>query len=224
MAAKVLPQRPRARLITSCLQDVEENSSDDDGRNGHYHKKAYAYHSHGVKAGYLRSKILTSRNPIYKCHESCACGANSPNRVVERGRTVPLRIFRTKNRGWGVRCMVDMKKGQFVDTYIGEICKDVYLFALDKFVDPQSFDERRPHGPPLKVDGEFLSGPTRFINHSCDPATSPAVGNLRLIISNGVEDSDTNVLDHEKQKDMTKCLSLFDACQRVFSLLFFYSN
>lgn len=72
-----------------------------------------------------------------------------------------------------------------MDCYIGEIItqseadkrrqenevhrhKDVYLFALDKFVDDVSVDKeiRDNH---FIVDGEFLAGPTRFINHSCDP-------------------------------------------------------
>lgn len=78
-----------------------------------------------------------------------------------------------------------MLKGQFIDLYIGEVItadeanrrrqasdhakkKDVYLFALDKFTDPESYDERL-RGPSLEVDGEFYSGPTRFMNHSCDP-------------------------------------------------------
>ncbi|KAI1322470.1 SET domain-containing protein [Xylariaceae sp. FL0255] len=235
----------------NCLQDVEDDSTDDDEddedeANGHYQKKAYAYHSHGAKAGHLRSKILTSRNPIYECHESCACGADCPNRVVERGRTVPLQIFRTENRGWGVMCPVDMKKGQFVDTYIGEIItaseanrrrnqshvaqrKDVYLFALDKFSDPESFDDRL-RGPPLEVDGEFMSGPTRFINHSCNPNLRifarvgdhadkhihdlaffairdiPRGEELTFDYVDGIEDSDMDALDPEKQKDMTRCL------------------
>lgn len=51
-----------------------------------------------------------------------------------------------------------------------EKSKDVYLFALDKFTDPNSYDERL-RGPPLEVDGEFFSGPTRFMNHSCEPNT-----------------------------------------------------
>lgn len=85
----------------------------------------------------------------------------------------------------GVHAQVAIKKGQFVDRYLGEIItsaeadrrraasaisqrKDVYLFALDKFTNPESLDPRLK-GPPLEVDGEFLSGPTRFINHSCDP-------------------------------------------------------
>ncbi|KAG6105625.1 Histone-lysine N-methyltransferase, H3 lysine-9 specific dim-5 [Claviceps sp. LM219 group G6] len=123
--------------------------------------------------------------PIYECHQGCCCTRDCPNRVVERGRTVPLQIFRTDDRGWGVKTTEAIRKGQFVDRYLGEIItsfeadkrraasavsqkKDVYLFALDKFTDPHSLDPRLK-GSPLEVDGEFMSGPTRFINHSCDP-------------------------------------------------------
>ncbi|KAI2620789.1 SET domain-containing protein [Xylaria nigripes] len=235
----------------TCLQDVEDGSSDDeigsdDDYKEKYQKKAYAYHSHGSRAGRLRSKFLTSRNPIYECHESCACGPDCPNRVVERGRTVSLQIFRTKNRGWGVRSTVDIKKGQFVDKYMGEIItaqeanrrraqshiaqrKDVYLFALDKFSDPDSFDERL-RGPPLEVDGEYISGPTRFINHSCDPNLRifarvgdhadkhihdlaffairdiPRGNELTFDYVDGIESSDMDALDPGKRKDMTQCL------------------
>jgi histone-lysine N-methyltransferase SUV39H len=84
-----------------------------------------------------------------------------------------------------VRSTADIKRGQFVDKYLGEIItsaeaddrraassiaqrKDVYLFALDKFSNPGSLDPRLA-GPALEVDGEFKSGPTRFVNHSCAP-------------------------------------------------------
>ncbi|TQV93869.1 histone-lysine N-methyltransferase [Cordyceps javanica] len=148
-----------------CLADLEDDDMDmSDGS-----RKAYAYHTHGAKAGLLRSKFQSSTVPL----------------VVERGRTLPLQIFKTVNRGWGVRPQTPIKQGQFVDRYLGEIItaeeadrrransavsqqKDVYLFALDKFTDPNSLDPRL-NGPPLEVDGEFMSGPTRFINHSCDP-------------------------------------------------------
>ncbi len=49
----------------------------------------------------MRSKILESKLPIYECHAECGCGIDCPNRVVERGRQVPLQIFRTESRGWG---------------------------------------------------------------------------------------------------------------------------
>ncbi|RDA87478.1 hypothetical protein CP532_2819 [Ophiocordyceps camponoti-leonardi (nom. inval.)] len=158
-----------------CLAELE----DDDGG------KIYPYHTHGVKAGLLRSELHNSKLPLYECHKGCSCSLACPNRVVERGRTIPLQIFRTADRGWGVRTQEVIKRGQFVDRYVGEVitsaeadrrraaaaisqCKDVYLFALDKFTDTASLDIRL-RGPPLEVDGEFMSGPTRFINHSCDP-------------------------------------------------------
>lgn len=157
-----------------------------DGRGRDQRKKQFAYHSRGAKAGLLRGSKLPSRDPIYECHDGCRCEkAACPNRVVERGRQVPLQIFRTDNgRGWGVRTMRELKRGQFVDRYFGEIItldeasqrrakssmaqrKDVYLFALDKFTNPESQDHRLRE--PRECDGEFMSGPTRFINHSCNP-------------------------------------------------------
>ncbi|KAF4453933.1 histone-lysine N-methyltransferase, H3 lysine-9 specific dim-5 [Fusarium austroafricanum] len=177
-----------------CLADLEDEGSSDSDNYDMFGDRidtqrtrriAYAYHARGAKAGLLRSKFHDSKMPIYECHQSCSCSVDCPNRVVERGRTIPLEIFRTQDRGWGVRSPVSIKKGQFVDRYLGEIItsteadrrrsqsaisqrKDVYLFALDKFTDPDSLDPRLK-GPSLEVDGEFMSGPTRFVNHSCDP-------------------------------------------------------
>ncbi|KOS22565.1 Histone-lysine N-methyltransferase [Escovopsis weberi] len=177
-------------ISCQCLADLDDDDDDqhDDGGHGvmrDANRKAYAYHAHGAKAGLLRSRLLSSKLPLYECHAACSCSRDCPNRVVERGRTVPLQIFRTHDRGWGVRSQVEIQKGQFVDRYVGEIItsaeadrrraasassklKDVYLFALDKFTSPDSLDPRLK-GPPLEVDGEFQSGPTRFINHSCEP-------------------------------------------------------
>jgi histone-lysine N-methyltransferase SUV39H len=160
--------------------------------------KVNAYH----KTGLLRTAYLKGRFPLYECGPKCTCGPECPNRVVQRGRTVPLQIFKTKDgRGWGkvfspiprssftnlllgVKAVGPIIKGHFVDCYFGELLtqeeaqvrrdgaasvqqKDVYLFALDKFTDPNAADERLH--VPYEIDGEFMSGPTRFINHSCDP-------------------------------------------------------
>ncbi|KAJ4385417.1 hypothetical protein N0V93_009845 [Gnomoniopsis smithogilvyi] len=214
-------------------------------------KKRFAYHSQGAKAGLLRGSELNSRLPIYECHDGCKCGkAECPNRVVERGRQVPLQIFRTPQgeRGWGVKTMRELKRGQFVDLYVGEVItpveadrrrqnsskaqrKDVYLFGLDKFTDPNSQDPRL-RGAPLEVDGEFMSGPTRFINHSCEPNlrifarvgdhADKHIHDLALFairdIDRGEEltfdyvdgqgDIESNARDERLQEEMTKCLWL----------------
>ena len=68
-----------------------------------------------------------------------------------------------------------MKAGQFIDTYRGEIItneeaerrgktrtpdQENYLFDLDRW-------EEECEG--YVVDGMYMGGPTRFMNHSCDP-------------------------------------------------------
>lgn len=211
-------------------------------------KKRFAYHSQGAKKELLRSRYLNSRAPIYECHEACSClREECPNRVVERGRKVPLQIFRTTDsRGWGVRTMRELKRGQFVDCYLGEVIrpeeaerrrhnsskaqrKDVYLFGLDKFTDPDSIDQRLV-GAPLEVDGEFMSGPTRFINHSCEPNlrifarvgdhADKHIHDLALFaihdIGKGEEltfdyvdgqgEIESNARDEKLQEEMTRCL------------------
>lgn len=51
----------------------------------------------------LKDAFLGQRQAIYECNEKCACGPSCKNRVVERGRKVPLEIFKTSDkRGWGM--------------------------------------------------------------------------------------------------------------------------
>ncbi|KAJ4300157.1 hypothetical protein N0V88_002826 [Collariella sp. IMI 366227] len=231
-----------------CLDEVDDDSYDDEDdsvSNSQQRRKCFAYYSSGAKAGLLRDKILHTRVPIYECHELCRCSLNCPNRVVQRGRTVPLQIFRTDERGWGVKCPVNIRKGQFVDRYLGEIItdkeanrrrnesvmaqrKDVYLFALDKFFNEKAAnpDFRKP---PMEVDGEWMSGPTRFINHSCDPNmrifarvgdhTDKNIHDLALFAIKDIlageeltfdyvdasEEGENDAIDPAKTKDMTKC-------------------
>jgi [histone H3]-lysine9 N-trimethyltransferase SUV39H len=150
--------------------------------------------------------------------------------------------------------MCDIKKGQYLDKYVGELIsgeeadrrreeshqarrKDVYLFALDKFSDPLSLDIRLA-GRPIEVDGEFMSGPTRFINHSCDPNLRifARVGDhadkhihdlaffaiknisrgeeLTFDYVDGMEEIDSDAKDPAKQADMTKCLCGAKKCRK----------
>lgn len=131
---------------------------------------------YGKDTGYLVTYYLKHRFPIYECNEKCACGPGCKSRVVQKGRQVGLEIFRTRSRGWGLKSTQNLKAGQFIDTYRGEVItkdegerrhkisgkgKDNYLFSLDKFRDEVD--------PIYEIDGQFFGGPTRFINHSCDP-------------------------------------------------------
>ncbi|KAL5116747.1 hypothetical protein ACEQ8H_005359 [Pleosporales sp. CAS-2024a] len=142
------------------------------------------------RAGCLVPFYLHSRNPIFECNSKCHCGPTCRNKNVQFGRTVPLEIFKTDSlRGWGLRCLVDLHQGQFIDTYRGEILTDAeasrreaeaesnasssakasakasYLYSLDKFAETENLAPEDVY----VVDGEFMGGPSKFINHSCEP-------------------------------------------------------
>ena len=154
----------------------------------------------------------------------------------------------------GVQSSVPIKQGQFVDLYLGEIItskeatarrakadiaqrKDIYLFELDKFSNPESEDHRLREDPYV-VDGEFASGPTRFINHSCNPnlrifgqvedhADKPIHGLAFFALEDieagteltfdyrdgSEEETDDSIRDPEKRKKMTKCLCGEEECR-----------
>jgi histone-lysine N-methyltransferase SUV39H len=130
------------------------------------------------RTGALVPFYLHSRRPIYECNDKCRCGPNCRNKNVQFGRSVEVEIFKTASgRGWGLRCRQDLHQGQFIDTYRGEVITDEeatrredtsskakasYLYSLDKF-------EADMQHEPYVVDGEFMGGPTKFINHSCEP-------------------------------------------------------
>ncbi|RVD83025.1 uncharacterized protein DFL_007429 [Arthrobotrys flagrans] len=127
---------------------------------------------------------------IHECNEKCACNIRCPNKVVLKGRQVPLEIFKTEHKGWGLRCPIDLDAGQFIDRYIGEVITEheaerrtkiqenrglTYLFDLDKFVEEDEEDSEGENGDETTkkevycVDGADYGGVTRFINHSCEP-------------------------------------------------------
>ena len=147
--------------------------------------KKFPYFSTGPRAGCLVDHYLKHRYMIYECNENCSCGPNCKNRNVQHGRKVKLEIFKTPNRGFGLRCPQPLRKGQFIDTYLGEILTDQetirrednnndpskasYLFSLDKFAYHSDGSIDIKAEDMYTVDGQFMGCPTRFINHCCDP-------------------------------------------------------
>ncbi|XP_018088922.1 histone-lysine N-methyltransferase SETDB1-like isoform X2 [Xenopus laevis] len=62
---------------------------------------------------------------VYECNKRCKCSANMcNNRLVQHGLQVRLQLFKTQNKGWGIRCLDDIAKGSFVCIYAGKILTD----------------------------------------------------------------------------------------------------
>ena len=117
---------------------------------------------------------LAKHFEISECNECCACGPDCWNRVVSKGRTVPLEVFQTAKCGFGVRSSVDIVKGQFIELYLGEVITEKellqreeaaeenessYVYSLDWFDGADQYH----------IDGAYFGTPMRFVNHSCNP-------------------------------------------------------
>ncbi|CAF0962547.1 unnamed protein product [Adineta ricciae] len=108
----------------------------------------------------------------YECHPHvCAAGDKCKNQRFQKRNYPAQQVFWTAGRGWGLRALVPIKEGEFVNEYLGELItyeeterrvklarknnvKDFYFLVLDK-------DRVIDAGPRGNL--------SRFANHSCDP-------------------------------------------------------
>ncbi|KAK9450036.1 SET domain-containing protein [Limtongia smithiae] len=138
---------------------------------------------------YLQDGKLRITGAVFECGPKCSCNINCRNRVVQRGRTVELQLFYSKEKGWGVRSPHVIPGGTFICTYPGEVIttaeaerreemkkkdgkfESTYIFDLDKFEEPESDDhlQSTDEADSYAIDAEFYGGIGRFLNHSCEP-------------------------------------------------------
>lgn len=128
-----------------------------------------AYDNHG-------RLIINQGTAIYECNTACDCDKNCKNRVVQRGRKMPLQVFKTRQKGWGVRSTQFIPKGTFIEEYIGEVIQvdegDSRGQVYDKLGCTYLFDMDFAQSElPTKyvIDSYTLGNVSRFFNHSCSP-------------------------------------------------------
>ncbi|PKA65905.1 Histone-lysine N-methyltransferase, H3 lysine-9 specific SUVH1 [Apostasia shenzhenica] len=148
----------------------------------------------GGSLPYSSSGLLVSRKAmIYECNNSCACTANCRNRQTQKGVKIHFEVFRTKDRGWGLRSWDPIRAGSFICEYTGEV-EDKVEFDEDSDEDQYIFqaiyvDEKTlnwNHGPellgdpsisqseifkplPIIINAKNVGNISRFMNHSCSP-------------------------------------------------------
>lgn len=72
----------------------------------------------------LQERVITG---IYECNPQCKCSKTTClNRVVQHPLQLKLQLFKTPNKGWGLRCINDIPKGTFICIYAG------YLYTEQK--------------------------------------------------------------------------------------------
>lgn len=132
---------------------------------------------HDVVAYDKNGRLLINQGTaIYECNLSCECGPKCKNRVVQKGRRIPLQVFKTQSKGWGVRSNQFIPKGSFIEEYIGEVIKveegDSRGVVYDKLGCSYLFDmdfAQSELPTAYVIDSYTLGNVSRFFNHSCSP-------------------------------------------------------
>ncbi|VVC24191.1 Histone H3-K9 methyltransferase,Chromo/chromo shadow domain,SET domain,Pre-SET domain,Chromo [Cinara cedri] len=111
--------------------------------------------------------------PIYECNRKCKCKSTCNNRVVQLGTTVNISIYKTRKCGWGIKTSQNIKKGQFIALYTGEVItineSEKRLQEKTSFLEYMwnlDFDDQ--HNFEYIIDGSNYANFTHFINHSCN--------------------------------------------------------
>ncbi|XP_020101873.1 histone-lysine N-methyltransferase, H3 lysine-9 specific SUVH1-like [Ananas comosus] len=138
--------------------------------------------------------IASRRNMIYECSDSCQCSYNCRNRVTQKGIRLHFEVFRTRNRGWGLRSWDPIRAGSFICEYTGEVIDeskvdlddddDDYLFqtacpgektlrwnyGAELAEEPSGTFSTDTYNPlPIMVSARNMGNVARFMNHSCSP-------------------------------------------------------
>ncbi|XP_040261248.1 histone-lysine N-methyltransferase, H3 lysine-36 specific isoform X2 [Bufo bufo] len=113
-----------------------------------------------------------NRMLLYECHPSvCPAGEHCQNQAFSKRQYPDVEIFRTLSRGWGLRCKVDVKKGEFVNEYVGEMIDEEECRARIRYA--QEHDITNFYMLTLDKDRVIDAGPkgnfARFMNHCCQP-------------------------------------------------------
>ena len=112
--------------------------------------------------------------PIFECNAACSCPGDCRNRVVQRGPSVPLQVYKTNFKGWGVRTLGHIPAGTFVVEYTGEIITTDEAERRGAEYDAQGFStlfdlDAAGADCEYTIDATYKCGVARFLNHSCAP-------------------------------------------------------
>nr|XP_048312392.1 histone-lysine N-methyltransferase NSD3 isoform X2 [Myodes glareolus] len=108
----------------------------------------------------LESECL-NRMSQYECHpQVCPAGVRCQNQCFTKRLYPEAEVIRTERRGWGLRTMRSIKKGEFVNEYVGEVIDEEECRLRIKRAHENS-DRIIDAGP----KGNY----SRFMNHSCNP-------------------------------------------------------
>ncbi|KAJ8920113.1 hypothetical protein NQ315_011769 [Exocentrus adspersus] len=123
-------------------------------------------HPCGPESDCLNRLLLTECDP-----DVCPAGSRCKNQSFEKREYPPLMPYKTQGRGWGLKTLAPIKKGQFVIEYVGELIdSEEYQRRIQKM---HKQKEENYYFLTIDKDRMIDAGPkgnqARFMNHCCQP-------------------------------------------------------
>lgn len=69
----------------------------------------------------MNGVLVTQTSLTHECQFYCLCPSDCRNRLSEGGLRAHLEVFKTNNKGWGLRSWDPIRAGSFVCEYAGEV-------------------------------------------------------------------------------------------------------
>ncbi|XP_057486486.1 histone-lysine N-methyltransferase, H3 lysine-9 specific SUVH1-like [Actinidia eriantha] len=130
--------------------------------------------------------LLIYKSLINECGPSCLCPPNCRNRISQAGLKIRLEVFKTKDKGWGLRSWDPIRAGAFICEYAGEVIdvstaqelerekEDNYIFYATGTNGssegmPGNFNETPRIPFPIVISAKNGGNVARFMNHGCTP-------------------------------------------------------
>ncbi|KAK1412952.1 hypothetical protein QVD17_34586 [Tagetes erecta] len=129
---------------------------------------------------YASLGVLLSHNSlVHECGNMCVCPITCRNRVSQAGLRMRLEVFKTKDKGWGLRSWDPIRAGSFICEYAGVVIAangidsdDNYIFDSTRMFEPLETQPGYEHVKfpfPLVISARHEGNVSRFMNHSCSP-------------------------------------------------------
>uniref|UniRef100_A0AC35UF72 SET domain-containing protein n=1 Tax=Rhabditophanes sp. KR3021 TaxID=114890 RepID=A0AC35UF72_9BILA len=129
----------------------------------------------GMKEHFDENDVdYTVKNVCMECSDKCKCLISPcPTIVADKGRRVPLVIYKTQDKGWGLLSGGHIKRGELICEYVGEVIDEEtaikrelmgnnYIFGMDYMSGDKNTTK-------YHIDASTYCNESRFANHACDP-------------------------------------------------------
>ncbi|XP_057453490.1 histone-lysine N-methyltransferase, H3 lysine-9 specific SUVH1-like [Lotus japonicus] len=141
---------------------------------------------------YTANSILVSRKQfVHECGPMCRCLPSCKNRVSQSGLKHHMEVFKTRDRGWGLRSLDPIRAGTYICEYAGEVIdraverdNEEYIFDTSRIYESFKWNyepsllegvssnvssEDYDIPSPMIISAKNVGNVARFMNHSCSP-------------------------------------------------------